>query len=46
MTIVPKPHISFLLVPFDEDDLSPSIWFLDHNFHENMFAMFKKVNGE
>merc|ERR1711870_183057 len=20
------------------------VWFVDHNFHENMFAMFKKVN--
>lgn len=32
-------------VPFDEDEQSPNIWFLDHNFHENMFAMFKKVNA-
>jgi len=32
-------------VPFDEDDLSPNIWFLDHNFHEAMFAMFKTVNA-
>eukprot|EP01098_Paradermamoeba_levis_P008918 TRINITY_DN3680_c0_g1_i4.p1 TRINITY_DN3680_c0_g1~~TRINITY_DN3680_c0_g1_i4.p1 ORF type:complete len:326 (+),score=118.20 TRINITY_DN3680_c0_g1_i4:135-1112(+) len=32
-------------VPFEEDPRIPSIWFLDHNFHENMFAMFKKVNA-
>ena len=32
-------------VPFEEDEQNPSIWFLDHNFHENMWAMFKKVNG-
>jgi 26S proteasome regulatory subunit N8 len=32
-------------VPFEEDDQQPSIWFLDHNFHENMGAMFKKVNA-
>merc|ERR1712050_208551 len=22
------------------------VWFVDHNFHENMFAMFKKVNAK
>eukprot|EP01133_Synstelium_polycarpum_P018393 gene18393-22012_t len=32
-------------VPFEEDDSNPNIWFLDHNFHENMFAMFKKINA-
>ncbi len=32
-------------VPFEEDKKNPDIWFLDHNFHENMFAMFKKVNA-
>ncbi|EFA76184.1 26S proteasome non-ATPase regulatory subunit 7 [Heterostelium album PN500] len=32
-------------VPFEEDDANPNIWFLDHNFHENMFAMFKKINA-
>eukprot|EP00026_Physarum_polycephalum_P011863 Phypoly_transcript_12110.p1 GENE.Phypoly_transcript_12110~~Phypoly_transcript_12110.p1 ORF type:complete len:332 (+),score=99.30 Phypoly_transcript_12110:120-1115(+) len=32
-------------VPFEEDEQNPSIWFLDHNFHENMWAMFKKVNA-
>jgi len=29
-------------VPFEEDG---SVWYLDHNYHEEMFAMFKKVNG-
>jgi hypothetical protein len=33
-------------VPFEEDPRSPDVWFLDHNYHEEMFAMFKKVNGE
>jgi hypothetical protein len=33
-------------VPFEEDDKDPSIWFLDHSYLENMFRMFKKVNGE
>jgi len=32
-------------VPFEEDELNPAIWFLDHNFLENMGAMFKKVNA-
>lgn len=32
-------------VPFEEDEKDPSIWFLDHNYLENMFRMFKKVNG-
>ncbi|CAM9495457.1 unnamed protein product [Ascophyllum nodosum] len=30
-------------VPFEEDLKNPSIWYLDHNFLEGMFAMFKKV---
>jgi len=35
---------SFAL-PFEEEDSNSSIWFLDHNYLENMFAMFKKVNA-
>lgn len=33
-------------VPFEEDERDPSVWFLDHNYLENMAAMFKKVNSE
>lgn len=33
-------------VPFDEDDRDDSVWFLDHDYLENMYGMFKKVNGE
>lgn len=33
-------------VPFEEDARDPSIWFLDHNYHEEMYAMFKKVNAK
>merc|ERR1712087_272494 len=33
-------------VPFEENPRDPQVWFLDHNFHENMFAMFKKVHGK
>eukprot|EP01090_Pellita_catalonica_P021370 TRINITY_DN7985_c0_g1_i4.p1 TRINITY_DN7985_c0_g1~~TRINITY_DN7985_c0_g1_i4.p1 ORF type:complete len:322 (-),score=62.60 TRINITY_DN7985_c0_g1_i4:13-978(-) len=32
-------------IPFDEDLKNPDIWFVDRNYHENMFAMFKKVNA-
>lgn len=34
------------LVPFDEDDKDDSVWFLDHDYLENMYGMFKKVNGK
>lgn len=33
-------------VPFEEDAKDPSVWFFDHLYHENMFAMFKKVNAK
>jgi len=32
-------------VPFEEDEQDESIWFVDHNYHESMFSMFKKVNA-
>ena len=32
-------------VPFEEDDRDAKTWFLDHNYVESMFEMFKKVNG-
>lgn len=31
-------------VPFEEDLNNPSVWFLDHNFLDTMYWMFKKVN--
>lgn len=33
-------------VPFEEDPRKPEIWFVDHNYHENMYGMFKKVNAK
>lgn len=33
-------------VPFEEDLANPTVWFLDHNFLETMFWMFKKVNSK
>eukprot|EP00128_Syssomonas_multiformis_P015189 Colp12_sorted_trinity150504_noHs@639 len=32
-------------VPFEEEDKDPSVWFMDHDYVENMAAMFKKVNA-
>lgn len=33
-------------VPFEEDDKDPGIWFLDHNYHESMYSMFKRINAK
>jgi len=32
-------------VPFEEDERDLKIWYLDHSYHEQMSAMFKKVNA-
>ncbi|EJD53338.1 Mov34-domain-containing protein [Auricularia subglabra TFB-10046 SS5] len=32
-------------IPFEEDDKDPKTWFLDHNYIEGMWEMFKKVNA-
>jgi len=32
-------------VPFDEDEKDKNVWFLDHDYMENMATMFKKVNA-
>ncbi|EDV26030.1 uncharacterized protein TRIADDRAFT_23419 [Trichoplax adhaerens] len=32
-------------VPFEEEEKNPDIWYLDHDYLENMYAMFKKVNA-
>ncbi len=32
-------------VPFEEDEKDSNVWFLDHNFLENMMGMFRKVNA-
>merc|ERR1719217_444666 len=42
-----KLHITnAFAVPFEEDPRDPQVWFLDHNFHEQMYSMFKKVNAK
>ena len=30
-------------VPFDEDEKDPDVYFLDHDYLETMYNMFKKV---
>ena len=37
---------SSFAVPFEEDKRDPTIWYLDHNYLENMFGMFRKVNAK
>ena len=32
-------------IPFEEDEKDSKTWFLDHNYVEGMWEMFKKVNG-
>jgi len=32
-------------VPFDEDSHDKSVWFMDHDYLECMYGMFKKVNA-
>ncbi|CCF56612.1 hypothetical protein KAFR_0B03160 [Kazachstania africana CBS 2517] len=36
---------SFAL-PFEEDPKNSEVWFLDHNYIENMNEMFKKINAK
>ena len=31
-------------VPFEEDRKDPNVWYLDHNYLEEMESMFRKVN--
>ena len=31
-------------IPFEEDPSQSSIWFLDHLFHESMYAMMRKIS--
>lgn len=32
-------------VPFDEEERPPKTWFLDYNYLEDMFRMFRRVNA-
>jgi 26S proteasome regulatory subunit N8 len=33
-------------IPFDEDEKDKEVWFLDHEYLECMYNMFKKVNAK
>lgn len=33
-------------VPFEEDSRNPAVFYLDHNYLENMLAMFRKINAK
>lgn len=33
-------------VPFEEEPSDSKVWFLDHNYLENMFYMYKKINAK
>lgn len=33
-------------LPFEEDPKDGSIWYIDRQYHEDMFAMFRKVNAK
>lgn len=42
-----KLHVlSSFAVPFEEETRDASVWFLDHNYHEQLAAMHKKVNAK
>jgi 26S proteasome regulatory subunit N8 len=32
-------------IPFEEDEKDRKTWFLDHNYIDGMYDMFRKVNG-
>merc|ERR1711977_229096 len=32
-------------VPLEEDEKDGGIWFMDYSYHENMYAMFRKINA-
>ena len=32
-------------VPFEEDNQDPKVWYLDNNYLETMFGMFKRINA-
>lgn len=45
MVIIVHCLACLLSVPFDEDDKDKSVWFLDHDYLDSMYGMFKKVNA-
>lgn len=33
-------------MPFEENDQDPTVWYLDHNYHESMSELCKKINAK
>jgi 26S proteasome regulatory subunit N8 len=33
-------------VPFEENETDPTVWYLDHNYLENMCELYKKINAK
>lgn len=33
-------------LPFEENEADATVWFLDHNYHENMAELYKKINAK
>ncbi|GAB4837236.1 hypothetical protein Ancab_002139 [Ancistrocladus abbreviatus] len=33
-------------MPFQEDEDDPCLWFLDQNFHESMYSVFRRINAK
>lgn len=33
-------------LPFEENEHDPSVWYVDHNYHENMRELYKKINAK
>lgn len=33
-------------VPFEEDPRNPKVWFFDHNYHETMYSLLRKINSK
>ena len=46
LAFIKKLKIYFVLVPFEEDERNPDIWYLDHSYLESMHSMYRKVNGK
>ena len=38
--------VNSFAVPFEEDSRNPAIFYLDHNYLENMLHMFRKINAK
>ena len=38
--------MSSYAVPFEEENRDPNVWFVDHNYHEELAYMHNKVNAK